>query len=141
VSSVRAAGDSGEIWAAIFLARAVRSAGVMDAAGANEAGEGQTWRDFAAMTIVISHRSVIVLAEAERRRDPVGYPLFDEKEEWMPQAPEDMAKDITIAFLQSTKLQVGVQDPKNRVQMIADQTGAAIGELYLAILAKLKGSS
>ncbi len=59
----------------------------------------------------------------------------------MPQPPEDMAKELTIAFLQSTKLQVGVRDPKNRVQMIADQTGTAIGELYLAILAKLKSVS
>jgi hypothetical protein len=58
----------------------------------------------------------------------------------MPQAPEDMAKDLTIAFLQSTKLQVGVRDPRNRVQMIAAETGAAIGELYLAILAKLKST-
>jgi hypothetical protein len=56
----------------------------------------------------------------------------------MPQAPEEIAKELTIAFLQSNKGQIGERRAEDRNHVIADKTGAQIGELYLAILAKLK---
>jgi hypothetical protein len=58
----------------------------------------------------------------------------------MPQPPEDIAKDLTIAFLQSNKGHIGERRAEDRNHVIADKTGAAIGELYLAILAKLKSA-
>jgi hypothetical protein len=53
-----------------------------------------------------------------------------------PQPPEEIAKELTIAFLQTSRARMYVA--RERDQVDPQKTGEAIGDLYRAILAKLR---
>jgi hypothetical protein len=53
-----------------------------------------------------------------------------------PQAPEEIAKELTIAFLHTVRARIYVA--KVRDQIDPEATGAAIGRLYRAILAQVR---